>query len=203
MSEAKKTVFETLNAINMSDKVEKKGGLSYLSWCWAWGTLKEHFPDSTYTVYENEQGWPYFTDGRTAWVKTGVTVNGKEYVERLPIMDYKNNAIPIDRITSMNVNTAIQRSITKAIARHGLGLYIYAGEDVPRAEKAEPKTEEQKAAEAYPERDHMIDYILTNLNPGQKVRILEQLHAATFTDLTDAQVMACYNWAIKEGAKNE
>ena len=74
MTASKKSVFETLNAIDCSAHVEKKNGLSYLSWAWAWAELKKHYPNSTYTVYENEQGWNYFTDGSTCWVKTGVTV---------------------------------------------------------------------------------------------------------------------------------
>ena len=123
--------FTELNTVNCSDKIESKNGLSYLSWAYAWGELKKRFPDAIYTVYENPDGWNYFSDGRTAWVKTGVTVNGIEHIEYLPIMDFKNKSIPLGNITSFEVNKAIQRSLTKAVARHGLGLYIYAGEDLP------------------------------------------------------------------------
>lgn len=136
------TVFETLNAVNVNGHTEKKNGLTYLSWAWAWGELLKRFPDSTYTVYENKDGWNYHTDGKTCWVKTGVTVDGKEYVEMLPVMDFKNRSIPADAVTSFDVNKAIQRSLTKAVARHGLGLYIYAGEDLPEGEEQEqPKAE--------------------------------------------------------------
>lgn len=131
VEETTKSVFEILSGVDCSDKVEKKNNLSYLSWAYAWGELLKKFPDSTYTVYENKDGLNYFTDGRTCWVKTGVTVNGIEHVEYLPVMDYRNKSIPVDSVTSFDVNKAIQRSITKAIARHGLGLYIYAGEDLP------------------------------------------------------------------------
>lgn len=123
--------FADLNAVNVNEHTEKKNGLTYLSWAWAWGEVKKMFPDSTYTIYENAQGWNYHTDGRTCWVKTGVTVNGIEHIEYLPVMDYKNKSIPADSVDSFAVNTAIQRSLTKACARHGLGLYIYAGEDLP------------------------------------------------------------------------
>lgn len=126
--------FQTLNQIDVNDKTEQKNGLTYLSWAWAWGELKKLHPDATYTVYENEDGWNYHTDGRTAWVKTGVTVEGIEHIEYLPVMDFKNKSIPLDAITSFDVNKAIQRSLTKAVARHGLGLYIYAGEDLPEQE---------------------------------------------------------------------
>ena len=123
--------FKQLNSINCNDKTEKKNGLTYLAWAYAWGEVKKLFPDSTYTIYENGNGWFYHTDGNTCWVKTGVTINGIEHIEYLPVMDYKNRSIPVDQVTSFDVNKAIQRSLTKAVARHGLGLYIYAGEDLP------------------------------------------------------------------------
>lgn len=132
--------FSVLNAINVQDKVEKKNGLSYLSWAWAWGEIKKKHPEATYTIYENADGLFYHTDGKTAWVKTGVTVNGIEHIEYLPVMDYRNASIPVDKLTSFDVNKAIQRSLTKAVARHGLGLYIYAGEDLPEDERP-PKTD--------------------------------------------------------------
>lgn len=138
--------FSALNAINVNGKTEKKNGLTYLSWAWAWGEVKKLFPDATYTIYENANGWNYHTDGRTCWVKTGVTVNGIEHVEYLPVMDYRNASIPAERVTSFDVNKAIQRSLTKAVARHGLGLYIYAGEDLPEEEAAQAKP--QKATRA-------------------------------------------------------
>jgi hypothetical protein len=128
--------FSVLNNINVNDKTEKKNGLTYLSWAWAWGEVKKLFPDATYTIYENAAGWNYHTDGKTCWVKTGVTVNGIEHIEYLPVMDFRNASIPADKVTSFDVNKAIQRSLTKAVARHGLGLYVYAGEDLPEEEKA-------------------------------------------------------------------
>ena len=132
--------FVTLNNINVNDHTEKKNNLTYLSWAWAWGEVKKIHPDAVYTVYENNDGWNYFTDGKTCWVKTGVTVNGIEHIEYLPVMDFKNKSIPFDAVTSFDVNKTIQRSLTKACARHGLGLYIYAGEDLPEGEEA-PKKE--------------------------------------------------------------
>lgn len=128
--------FEILNKVNVNGHTEKKNGLTYLSWPWAWAEVKKAFPDATYTIYENAQGWNYHTDGRTAWVKTGVTIEGLEHIEYLPVMDFKNRSIPADQLTSFDVNKAIQRSLTKAVARHGLGLYIYAGEDLPEGEEA-------------------------------------------------------------------
>lgn len=140
------TIFETLNGVNVNEHTEKKNGLTYLSWAWAWAELLKRYPNSFYKVYERDTEFGpvnYFTDGKTCWVKTGVTVmdgsEGKEYVEMLPVMDFKNRSIPLEAVTSMDVNKAIQRSLTKAAARHGLGLYIYAGEDLPEGEEIKPE----------------------------------------------------------------
>ena len=130
-----KNYFQELYDVNVNDKTEKKNGLTYLSWAFAWAEIKKRHPMAFYTIYENADGWNYFTDGRTAWVKTGVTIDGLEHIEYLPVMDYKNQSIPADKLTSFDVNKTIQRSLTKACARHGLGLYVYGGEDLPEADK--------------------------------------------------------------------
>ena len=135
--------FQALNDVNVNGHTEKKNGLTYLSWAWAWGEIKKRYPDATYTIYESDDGCFYHTDGRTCWVKTGVTVCGVECIEYLPVMDYKNKSIPLDSVTSFDVNKAIQRSLTKACARHGLGLYIYAGEDLPESEADAAGTEKK------------------------------------------------------------
>ena len=148
---SEKSVFQTLNDINVNDKAEAKNGLTYLSWAWAWGEVKKAFPEATFTIYERETQYGpvnYFTDGRTCWVKTGLTINGLEHIEELPVMDFRNNSITLDKITSTDVNKAIQRSLTKAAARHGLGLYIYAGEDLPESESEALKKEEAKKPKA-------------------------------------------------------
>ena len=153
----KDSVFGVLSAIDCTEHIEKKESgrdrngnpikLSYLSWAWAWHICKEHYPDAFYTIYETPEGRPYFDDGRTCWVKTGVTIMGQEHIEYLPVMDYRNLSIPVDKVTSMDMNKAIQRSLTKALARHGLGLYIYAGEDLPWTEE-EAKAREEAAEKA-------------------------------------------------------
>lgn len=143
--EETKSTFAVLNAINCNEHTEKKNGLTYLSWAWAWGIAKTNFPDAQYTIYENRDGLNYHTDGRTAWVKTGVTIAGQEHIEYLPVMDTRNRSIPVENVTSFDVNKAIQRSLTKALARHGLGLYIYAGEDLPDAADDEARAEVKKA----------------------------------------------------------
>ena len=145
MEQVTKSVFETLNAVNCNEHTEKKNGLTYLSWAWCWAEVKKRYPLAFFTIYENPDGWPYWTDGRYCWVKTGVTIEGLELTEYLPVMDYKNNSIPLEKVTTMDVNKSIQRSLTKACARHGLGLYIYAGEDLPEGEPEKaPETPVEK-----------------------------------------------------------
>ena len=162
--------FSVLNRINVNDHVEKKNNLSYLSWAWAWQILMGLYPMSYTSINRSPEGLPYWTDGRTCWVDVSVTIvwdnpdAGKLFEtatcertrsEIFPIMDYKNNSIPVEKVTSFNVNTALQRAWTKCIARHGLGFYIYQGEDLPQeeaeAKKAETETEEQlqKVSELY------------------------------------------------------
>lgn len=145
-----KSLFMTLYGINVNDKVEEKNGLSYVSWPFAWAEVKKVVPDAQYTIYERDTEYGpvnYFTDGKTCWVKTGVTLEGLEHIEELPVMDFKNRSILLDNVTSMDVNKAIQRSLTKACARHGLGLYIYAGEDLPEDEKEALLQARKKPAE--------------------------------------------------------
>ena len=132
-----KNYFIELNSIDCKDKIEKKNGLSYLSWSLAWGELKKKHPTATYKIFEDKNENCYFNDGKTGWVKTGVIVENIEHIEYLPIMDFRNKSIPVGNITSFDVNKAIKQSLTKEVERQRLGLYIYAGEDLP--EGSEPK----------------------------------------------------------------
>ena len=165
MAEKKlQSVFETLNAVNVNKFTEKKNGLTYLSWAFAWQAVKEKYPDASYTIYENNDGWNYFTDGRTCWVKTGVTINGLEHIEYLPVMDFRNQSISAEKVTSFDVNKAIQRSLTKACARHGLGLYVYAGEDLPISESEEKEREQaEKKQKADKEMQEAFELIKANI----------------------------------------
>lgn len=130
---AEKSVFQTLYDIDVSDKVKQKNGLNYLSWASAWAEVKKAFPNASFKVYESDTGCIYHTDGRTAWVKTSITINGDEVIDYLPVLDFKNKPILIDNITSSDVNKSIQRSLCRAAARNGLGLFIYEGEDIPES----------------------------------------------------------------------
>lgn len=126
----KKNVFKELSAIDVSDKIEKKGKLDYISWANSWAMLKNKYPNAQRIVYESEEtGLNFFTDGQTAYVKVGIKINDLEHIDFLPVMDFRNNSIPLTKMTTMDVNTAIQRSTAKAIAMHGLGLSLWIGED--------------------------------------------------------------------------
>ena len=144
--------FAKLLAVPVWDKIEEKNGLSYLSWADAWAEVKKRYPLSTYKVYEDPStGWNYFTDGKTAWVKVSVTVEDIEHIEYMPIKDYRNNSILIENITSMDVLNSIQRGLTKACARHGLGLTLYGAEEIGVVEqpgKTSQRQPKQAAASA-------------------------------------------------------
>jgi len=111
-----------LRNVDVSDKIEKKNGLSYLSWAWAVDTLLQHDPAATWTY-----GQPVMF-GETVMVFCTVNAFGKSMTAQLPVMDYRNKAIP--NPDAFAVNTAMQRCLAKAIALHGLGLSLYVGEDL-------------------------------------------------------------------------
>ena len=208
-----KSIFNTLNDINVNGHTEKKANLTYLSWAWAWAEVKKAYPKSFYTIYENENGWFYHTDGNTAWVKTGVTVVDGDYqlehIEYLPIMDFKNKSIPLANITSTDVNKTIQRSLTKAVARHGLGLYIYAGEDLPEADipegdkKAMAKAQED--TKSYPTsatanktiskaKAKEIEMLAEKINLNKDVYLASK-GKKSFEELTEAEAQTIINKA--------
>lgn len=135
MSETK-SVFETLYAIDVSNKVKEKNGLSYLPWVSAITEVKKIYPDSFPTVYPqiidsygNTRFW--HDDGKSGWCDVGYTIEGHEERITLPIMDLRNKAIPADQITATEANKTMMRCLVKAIAMHGLGAFIYQGEDMP------------------------------------------------------------------------
>ena len=196
--------FDVLNSINVNDKIEKKNGLTYLTWSWAWAAVKKKYPDASYEIYRAENGLPYVYDPLTGYmVYTSVTIEGQTHMMWLPVMDGANKAMkaePYDywvknpyfkyakkaddgkyydrygkeqpeysekhceAATMFDVNKSIMRCLVKNLAMFGLGLYIYAGEDLPEEEqtpKAAAKTEEpqkEKAdrAEEKPEEHRVI-----------------------------------------------
>lgn len=138
---SEKNVFEELNSVNCSANVEKKGGFSYLSWPFAVGELLKRHPDSTWLAYEFD-GCPYKDTPAGCFVKVGVTVNGIERTQWHPVLDNTNRTIK--EPNAFQVNTSIQRALVKAIALHGLGLYIYAGEDLPSGSTDPAETSDQE-----------------------------------------------------------
>ena len=163
MSEATKSIFQTLYDADVTGKVKKKNGLSYISWAAAWAEVKKRYPDATYHVYtcqpepyeetttefkdgvpvmsrtvkRTPQPRPWFDDGRTAWVEVGVTIDGKEAKETYAIMDMKNKSIMAKDVTSTDANKAKMRALAKACSQHGLALFLYEGEDMPEGVKKE------------------------------------------------------------------
>lgn len=119
--------FNELRKINVNEKIEKKNGLSYLSWAWAVDTLLQHDPNATWE-YKPHQTW-----NDTVMVFCEVKAFGVSRTAQLPVMDHRNKAI--SEPDAFQVNTAMQRCLAKAISLHGIGLYIYAGEDLPEEDK--------------------------------------------------------------------
>lgn len=147
-----KDVWETLSKIDVSDKVEKKMNLSYLSWAWAWGTMMDNYPDAQYNFYENQEtGVPYVTlpDG-TAEVRCRVTIGNLAREMWLPVMDFKNNAVA--NPSAREVSDTKMRCLVKTLGMWGLGLYIYAGQDLPSTDeqKTKPKQETKTQEESKP-----------------------------------------------------
>lgn len=145
--------------VNVNDHTEKKNGLTYLSWAWAWAEVLKADPQANFEVKAFGE-LPYMTVGDTAMVWVTVSIFGKPVTCWLPVMNSRNAPISIkgrtfkdkygndqtEKVDAFNVNTAIMRCLTKAVAMHGLGLYIYAGEDLPEVDekietKPEPKPE--------------------------------------------------------------
>ena len=123
-------VFGTLSKIKC--KIEKKGKYSYVSWTDAWEEIMRLYPESTFKVYENAEGFPAFVmKGTGAFVKVGVTIKGLEHIEHYPVLDYSNKSICDLKLNVFDINKAIKRGMVKALAYFGLGLYVYQGEDIP------------------------------------------------------------------------
>jgi hypothetical protein len=131
-----KTMSAELLKVNVNDHTEKKNNLTYLSWAWAWAEVLKFDSAAIWAVHTyGPQGGeePYMRVGKTAMVHVSVTIKGLRRECMLPVMDHRNKAIPDP--DAFQVNTAIMRCMTKAISMHGLGLYIYAGEDLPEGEE--------------------------------------------------------------------
>ena len=125
--------------INVNDHVEKKGNLSYLSWAWAWAEVLKIDPAARWTAHEWDSRPAMFLPDGSAMVKVSVEIKGDLKTCVLPVMDNRNRAIA--NPDAFAINTAIMRCLAKCIAMFGLGLYIYAGEDLPEGEVATPQVD--------------------------------------------------------------
>ena len=189
-------VYKNLSAISVADKVEKKGRFDYLSWAWAWHYVKQEFPTANRTVYENDMGIPYFTDGKFANVKVGITINGVEHIDYLPVLDNANRSIPITKVTSFDVNNAIQRATAKAIAMHGLGLSLWIGEDTARLNKADDKPvvkKEVKLKLTVDKWDKVLMYIAKNKDKGLEYIVSQLSTKYTVTTADKSKIKKAIN----------
>jgi hypothetical protein len=202
-SERRDHPWHILSRVDVKDRIEKKNGLSYISWAWAWGTLKDHFPDSWFRKNEAANGIPYFIDMQGyAYVKVtvGLDLSGDyEITETFPVLDHRNK--PIVGPSSFDVNNALQRCLAKCIAYHGLGHYIYAGEDVPQdvieppaeARKAQPErqapTQAQQPSSPPPSAPLGVDDGKGNTIPSEGAKMVHQTLLAVIAGAPDEPVL--------------
>lgn len=177
-------VFSNLSTVNVNEHVEKKNTgkvqLSYLSWTWAWAEVKKKYPDAVYEIVKFENGLPYCFDEKTGYMcYTRVTIEGITHEMWLPVMDSHNEAMldhqrtvktkyseyTVDACTMFDVNKTIMRCLTKNLAMFGLGLYIYAGEDLPEEQFDQEKFNSLENA--------VIDYINTDVLKGDLAKRAE------------------------------
>lgn len=149
------TEFDRLFRLDVNSKTEKKNNLTYLSWAWAWAEFVKVYPEAKYEVIKNENMMPYFKDDSGAFCYTKVTAGGITHEMWLPVMDYKNQSIK--NPNAFDINKTVMRCLTKNLAMFGLGLYIYAGEDLPESEPEQPKEPERINAQQLKEIRKLID----------------------------------------------
>jgi hypothetical protein len=210
-----KSVFETLNAINVNDKVEKKKDLTYLSWSYAWGEVKKVYSDATYNiVFDPNTNKPYFYDETLGYmVITSVTIQEQTLEMWLPVMDGANQAMKseayeystrygvktVDAATMFDINKTLMRCLTKNLAMFGLGLYIFAGEDLPEVDAA-PKnaTPVKKAAAKSAEPSAELAWLKLGDDNWAKVAAYVEANKANGYDKIVAQLKRKYQMSNKE-----
>nr|WP_041823976.1 DUF1071 domain-containing protein [Shouchella clausii] len=169
--------FEKLAAIDVSEHVERKGNFSYLSWAWAVDQLRRHDPSATWEV-KRFDGMPYMKTELGYFVEVEVTSNGIGMSQIHPVLDNRNK--PIAKPTPFDINTSIQRCLVKAIALHGLGLYIYAGEDLP-------KVEEEKPSEKLMDNIKTTAFELSQLRNTDPATVFESMNIKNLSQLNKEQ----------------
>jgi hypothetical protein len=193
MEKSTKTTFEKLSAINVNDRVEKKNGLTYLSWAWAWSEVKKACPDATYKIkdtdYDEQLGFMCHTE---------VSIDGETLEMWLPVMDGANKSMKktaytyttrvgeksVDAATSFDINKTLMRCLVKNLAMFGLGIYIFAGEDLPEIEASAPAAERPVFPPVLPELiplavddenwTKVLNYVVVNKEMGT-VKLLKAL----------------------------
>jgi SpoVK/Ycf46/Vps4 family AAA+-type ATPase len=210
-----KSVFETLNAINVNDKVEKKKDLTYLSWSYAWGEVKKVYSDATYNiVFDPNTNKPYFYDETLGYmVMTSVTIQEQTLEMWLPVMDGANQAMKhesyeystrygvktVDAATMFDINKTLMRCLTKNLAMFGLGLYIFAGEDLPEVDAA-PKnaTPVKKAPAKKVEPSAELAWLKVGDDNWTKVAAYVEVNKANGYDTIVTQLKRKYQLSNKE-----
>lgn len=171
--------FAKLNSINVSEHIEKKGSFAYLSWPYAVAQLRQLEPSASWEVRRFD-GLPYQKTELGYFVEVAVTVQGPTLSQIHPVLDSYND--PIELPTAFEINTSIQRCLVKAIALHGIGLYVYAGEDLP-------ETDKQRVVSAAPKPPVAMQTAISPASPAQ-LRYIERLIQETASELT--QVLAFF-----------
>ena len=230
-----KKEFESLYALNVNDKTEQKNGLTYLSWAWAWAEFKKAYPNAEYQIWKDENGRPYIFDEALGYmVYTRVTVDDLTHEMWLPVMDSANYAmkdksyevqtkyktVTVKPATMMDINKTIMRCLTKNLAMFGLGLYIYAGEDLPedvsgentesnKGVKAEKKTA-QKGSQSVKKDSEMISVAQANelrqlaeaysglIGKQAEAWLAKQLKVKYLTDVTLSHYETTKDYLTKE-----
>jgi hypothetical protein len=191
----KKSVFERLSAINLNEHVEKKKDLTYLSWAWAWSATKKECPDATYKIlptdYDEVLGFMCHTE---------VTIEGETLGMWLPVMDGANKSMlktsytyttkygdkTVEPATTFDINKTLMRCLVKNLAMFGLGIYIYAGEDLPEAEVSTPAPAKPKPT------SNLIDLAVDDANWNNVVKYVKDNKALGF-DKIGQQLSRKYN----------
>ena len=213
-----KTIVDTWLKTNCNEHKEKKNGFDYLSWVWGWAEALKVDPNADFVPVLTPDGQDYWSDGKTARVYVDVTILGATKRMWLPVMDFRNQAIPVERINSCDVNKAIMRCAVKCLAKFGLGLYIYGGDDLPEdagedlkkasapkpAPKANPKKPTAKAVQAWQLfRSSMQDVSDGDRNAAWRQLLADSIGKVASADITDSEwdVVLSRLKPVKEDAK--
>jgi hypothetical protein len=190
--------FEKLYRVNVNDYTEEKNGLTYLSWANAWAGVKKIYPDAQYTIKRFDNNLPYVYDENTGYmVFTDVTIEGITYEMWLPVMDGANKAMKntaytyktkygektVEPATMFDINKTIMRCLVKNLAMFGLGLYIYAGEDLPEVEPEKITAEQATVLNNLLKGKFTEEQISKTLKDGYKVTTIEELNTVQYAEI--------------------